>query len=417
MKNVYAGGGRVRLHRAFAVSSLVFIALACVVAAVLISRFVSQRMIERDTETTTAFVQSLAVVQQARGYFLGHMPPDDNLNEFFRHVAAMPDVVRANIYARDRTVLWSSNPELVGRRFQDNDELDAVFMQKGETHSGVIGEDILPKAEHHKLDRSEKIIETYVAVNDPETRLVMGAIEFYKNPEPLWRSIDTLNRAIWAVAVGVGGVLYVALLLFMRRLGRQFSALNPDFRMAKRMGLTVARGMRELQQGEAGAGPTQAWIASLEAYAAHHAVRLQAAALPEVVNLSLHGLKPVFEAAGKQFSTDFPADLPAVEVDPVLLQIALDHVICHAADAMPAGGRLSITAHADEAHRAVYLEVRDGGGRPKDGTDPCTIESDDHALTRDLLERMGGKLFLAPLIDGTCDRTLRLKLAGPATAG
>jgi hypothetical protein len=34
-------------------------------------------------------------------------------------------------------------------------------------------------------------------------------------------------------------------------------------------------------------------------------------------------------------------------------------------------------------------------------------------LTRNLLGRMGGRLFLAPLIDGACDRTVRLNLATP----
>ena len=409
MEKNYAVSKSGRLTRVFALSSLIIIAVASVTSSLLISRFVTKKMIERDTETTTSFVQSLAVVQQARSYFLGHQAPDENLNEFIRHVSAMPDVVRANIYARDRTVLWSSNADLIGKRFKVNPELDEIFMEKGKSHSGVIGEDVLSKAEHHELDRNKKIIETYVAVLDPQTRLVMGAIEFYKNPQPLWESINTLNQCIWLVAISVGLLLYISLILFVRQLGRHFSQMDPDLRITKIMAQAVSRGMQ--QSAAAHADSLASWSESLDRYAEAGPPNLVAASLNEIVSNCLNGFGKHLETAGIQFATDLPSNLPDISTDPVWLRIALDNVIQHAIKSLPEGGRLTVSARADEAHKMVYLEMRDGGKGPKSGPQPCEDSADDLELARNLIERMGGKLILAPLIDGACDRTLRLRIA------
>lgn len=409
MEKAYAVSKSGRLTRIFALSSLMFITVASIASSLLISRFVTEKLIQRDTETTTSFVQSLAVVQQARGYFLGHQAPDENLNEFIRHVSAMPDVIRANIYARDRTVLWSSNADLVGKRFMVNPELDEIFMEKGKSHSGVIGEDVSRKAEHHELDRNKKIIETYVAVLDPQTRLVMGAIEFYKNPQPLWESINTLNQCIWAVAISIGLLLYVSLILFMRRLGRQFSQMDPDLRITKIMAQAVSRGM--LQSAVAHTGNLASWSESLDRYAEAGPPILVASSLSEIVGNCFNGIGKRLESAGIQFTTDLPSNLPKISADPVWLRIALDNVIQHVIKSLPEGGKLTVSARADEAHQMVYLELRDGGSGMKSGPQPCEDSADDLELARNLIERMEGKLILAPLIDGACDRTLRLRIA------
>lgn len=348
------------------------------------------------------------------------MPPDQNLEEFFHHVSAIPDIVRVNIYARDRTVLWSSTPNLVGKRFMVNEELDEIFMEKSGSHTGVIGKDVSRKQEHYELDRRQKIIEIYIAVLDPKTGLVMGAIELYKNPQSLWQSISTLNRYIWSAVIGIGVLLYCSLMIFMRQLGRKYSQLNPDFQMAKIMALAVSHGMQNsaTSKGSSKSGIPEEkparlaarWTESLERYATGDPAQLSATSLPEVVNDSINGLKQRFEAAKIQLSMDIPANLPKISADPVWLQIALDGVIRHAIKAMPAGGTLSVNARSDDAHNAVYLEMRDSGAGIKSGSQPCETTSNDLELARNLLNCMSCKLTLAPLIDGACNRTLRMNI-------
>jgi PAS domain S-box-containing protein len=75
---------------------------------------------------------------------------------------------------------------------------------------------------------------------------------------------------------------------------------------------------------------------------------------------------------GNIVSLNFPADLPKVQIDPVLLETALLNLAVNARDAMPGGGELSISAKlslAEERGRplelagksAVAITVRDNG--------------------------------------------------------
>jgi PAS domain S-box-containing protein len=66
---------------------------------------------------------------------------------------------------------------------------------------------------------------------------------------------------------------------------------------------------------------------------------------------------------GNIVSIDFPADLPPVLIDPVLLETALLNLAVNARDAMPGGGTLSLTARNRSArHRAVLHHQGTGQG-------------------------------------------------------
>jgi PAS domain S-box-containing protein len=97
---------------------------------------------------------------------------------------------------------------------------------------------------------------------------------------------------------------------------------------------------------------------------------------PRSVNLARLSdeIAPLLKQAipGNIVSFDFPAELPAVLIDPVLLETALLNLAVNARDAMPGGGTLSLTArvsHPRDRHHpaefkaaeAVAIEVRDSG--------------------------------------------------------
>ena len=81
-----------------------------------------------------------------------------------------------------------------------------------------------------------------------------------------------------------------------------------------------------------------------------------------------------------RIDTDFPAGLPAIRVDPNLLELALLNLALNARDAMPNGGRLKIEAHAERVSaggphglgegRYVRVAVSDTGS----GMDEATLK-------------------------------------------
>ena len=86
-------------------------------------------------------VESVAAANETASYFAGgqeglHSPV---LQAFFKHVSALPDVVRATIYAKDRSVLWSSTPAFIGQRLGPHPELEEAFAGGGYRLRGYRG--------------------------------------------------------------------------------------------------------------------------------------------------------------------------------------------------------------------------------------------------------------------------------------
>src|SRR4051794_22675264 len=114
-------GKRFDLMRRFLLTSLACVAATSVVSGALLSSFLTDRMLERDAQVTQDFVQSIVHIELAKGYSLDKPADGGELLEFFKHMASMPDVVRANVYGRDRTLVWSSDPHLpTGRKYGNN---------------------------------------------------------------------------------------------------------------------------------------------------------------------------------------------------------------------------------------------------------------------------------------------------------
>jgi signal transduction histidine kinase len=96
----------------------------------------------------------------------------------------------------------------------------------------------------------------------------------------------------------------------------------------------------------------------------------------ESVAQLVEGVLPAFsqmlEERKVELSVDVPADLPAVRVDPMQMEQTLVEVVSNALDAMPAGGRLAISARREPVEPSgpdgVVIQVTDTGGGIADET-------------------------------------------------
>jgi hypothetical protein len=109
-----------RPHRRFALSrwfaGVAFIAIAAIAAASvwLLSWFVTERMLWQEGALTRDFVHSLMLVEKPLHNYLRNpdAAPPPPVQNAFEHIGRMPDVVRANVYGRDRKIIWSHRPQL-----------------------------------------------------------------------------------------------------------------------------------------------------------------------------------------------------------------------------------------------------------------------------------------------------------------
>jgi two-component system sensor histidine kinase HydH len=164
--------------------------------------FVSDRMLRREAEVTREFLESIIRAEESDVLFeRGGVERNPQLASFAHHIRNMPDVLRANIYGPDRTILWSTDAAITGRRFDGNPELEGAFAGELETEIGRISADM--KQEHEALQAGAGglFIEAYIPIRSGNR--VAGVVELYKVPNALDAMLRDGQRIIWAsTAVG-----------------------------------------------------------------------------------------------------------------------------------------------------------------------------------------------------------------------
>lgn len=421
---------RFRLSRWFGGLSLLLVAVVTGLSASLLGWFVTQRMLAQEGRLTHDFVHSLILVETPLQQFLAAPGPlPAAVEASFEHIARIPDVLRANVYDRERRVIWSSDPTLIGRRFGPNEELDEalrgeVVVEKvdGQAQAGM-------KAEHVALDAPDALfVEIYVPVRDAAGREVLGAVEFYKHPRALTALLAEMRRYMLLGALGFTTLLFLALFGLVRRADRIMRAQerrlvdNETFAAVGEMASVVAHGIRnplaairssaELMQEcvpaariEAGDIVAQcdrlgAWLREWLGYAADPPGLAQPLALRPLVHSACAEIAGTAQRRGVRLEDAVPDALPAVQAEALLVGQVLHSVLSNALEALREGGTIRFEAHADARH--VVLSVQDDGpglspearqraGQPMYTTKPQGLGV-GLALARRVLRRHGGRL-------------------------
>jgi signal transduction histidine kinase len=396
----------------FSIVSLIVTAAAAIASGALLSSFFVSEAIKRDAVLTMQFIQSIAETEVRHGKF-GHDKvtlgqfldksvaaealdvPEDDLarvrNEFFDHLRTMPDVLLANIFAPDRTIVWSSNPELIGQLVADNHDLDEVFRTRSMVASGHIKSDDQDTRLERRFVRypQDVYIENYVPLLDHAGN-VASVVEIYKEPSDL---IDAIKRGyllIWVAALVAAAVVYLALRWIILRAARLMEAQQRQIVESEtlvaigEMSAAVAHGLRNPLASirtsaevalEAGDAPvtknlndivTQVdrlskWVRDLLLFSRPISDEREAVTLAPAMDEALANFDVQIQRVGIELEWDAAAQ-PAVQVlaHGALLAQVFNSVLANAIEAMAKGGRLSVSIAPPQEGR-VTLCVRDTG--------------------------------------------------------
>lgn len=377
------------LSRWFALLGLVSIATLSVVAALLLSRFLTDRMLRQEAVLTMEFIHSLVLVENAAAYFRDGRTGAPEVASTFNHVAKMPDVIRASAHSPERRVIWSSDKAIVGRQFRDNPELERALAGELVVHGdSAHAHDHAEKSEHVSLDRGVGyFVEIYFPVRDPTGRVV-GAVEIYKKPRALYEAISAGKQAVWIGAVLGGLFLYGTLFWLARRadnlIREQQEQLvrNETLAAVGEMGSAVAHGIRnplasirssaelalETTPPES-AEPArdiiaevdrmENWVRELLSYAKPVAAQAKPVDVSELVARNLADFERETARRGIATEVRVSAGLPPVLADSLLLGQVLGSLLANAVEAMGKGGHITVSAERDDKH--VLLRVADDG--------------------------------------------------------
>lgn len=387
-----AGGHRLALTRWFAVAGALAIGLFSLGMGWLLSGFLATRMLERDAAISRDFVQSIANIQQIAVFFAGAQggqgAPGPSVAEFFAHVAAMPDVIRANVYAPDRRVLWSSRPELIGKTFGANDELDRALTGQVVVNREDEDEHEAAKAEHQGLAGADaQYVENYLPVYDERSHRLIAVIEVYRRPDALFAAIQSGQQLIRAGALIGGLFLFLALVWFVRRtelfladqqhrlveaetlaaVGEMSAAVAHSIRNPLVSIRTSAELQRETGQDEHGVHAEimrnvdriEHLVRTLLSYAREPADRQARANLGQVLRDAALRFAPDLAARGGALLVEVADELGTVAGDPVVLAQVFNSLLANAAEATTEGGQVRLVAHRQGPRARV--EVHDTG--------------------------------------------------------
>lgn len=211
------------LHR-FGIASLAVIAAIAIVNGLLLSDFLTKRLLKREAQITMDFVQNVLQADGSIGYLSdpGNAQLAQRFDASIVHFTTMPDVQRINVYARDRTVLWSTDRLLIGKSFDKNDELELALRGDLVVEGGSISDHERSKPEHIGLSAdSSFFVETYIPIRIAGSANVVGVFELYKAPVALTEAIRDGQRQIWLMACLGALALYLTLFWIVRSADRK----------------------------------------------------------------------------------------------------------------------------------------------------------------------------------------------------
>jgi two-component system, NtrC family, sensor histidine kinase HydH len=382
------------LSRWFAIVGLVSIAVVGAASALLLSHFLTDSMLLQEGSMTMQFVQSLVSTEKSLPEFLTGAQTRNaaELEAALRHIRAVPDTLRANLYNRDHQLIWSTDPKLIGRKFGANEELEEALAGQLVVHGDAEDDEETPHKEEHVdlKEHGDFFVEVYVPVRDAPRGKVIGVVELYKSPQALGEALHSGRLYIFIGAAAASLFLYLALFGLSRRADAVIRAQQERLVESEilatvgEMGSAVAHGIRnplaairssaelaldgppELARETAQdiideADRLEVWVRNLLSYARPLAGAHEAVALPALVDSNMDHFAREMEKRDISGRSTLAPDLPPAKGDAFLLGQVVHSLLANAVEAIEQGGTIEVAGKNVPAQQRVELTIRDSG--------------------------------------------------------
>lgn len=403
------------LLRWFSIASLAALLPVAGATGLILSHFITDETLQRDASLTAQFIQNCVEVEgrhaklsnkvtmaelldrrvDPAAHGVSRAAAEAGRQDVLEHIRTLPDVLLASLFARDGTVIWSTNPALVGKISSDNDELDEAFqshLQVARYHSD------------NKAERSEQkfivepkdfFIENYIPLYNAKGEVAL-VVEVYKEPKNLFATIARGRYLVWGTTLISGLVVFLCLFNIIRRgstlleeqqrqlvetdslvfVGEMSTAIahslrNPlaSIRSSAELAMTTDDEpvRKNAQDIITMVDFLSKWIRDLLHFSR------PVTGEPEAVDLvgSLENVLASFGAAFAKTGVRVMWDReeigrPSIEGNTSLISQVLHSVLANAVEAMPNGGEVRITMRLQQKRKRIELTIRDTGSGMSD---------------------------------------------------
>jgi two-component system sensor histidine kinase HydH len=424
----------------------------------LMSSIFTERMLQREGEVSMAFVRNLLSADQADQFFL--QPHDEGFKKRFlssmAHLSAMGESVRLNAYQTNGTVLWSTDPSLIGKHFPDNDELDEAISGTLVVHGQNMGAGLFTKTEHNGLSPEVNFyVESYIPILNPTDHTVLGVMELYKAPTQLKIAIRDAVIQLWLACALSALALFVTLYWTVARADRilhdQQAQLAESQTLATAVDLAraVAHNLRNplasirvsaemlsstdnspQEHAEhccditASVDRADRWITELVRVSQVTQITSEVVQPSAVIRACLQEMTPEMNRRGIRW-TMAPGEAPGIQAHTAMLRQILISILANSTDAMPDGGDIAVQWRIDGQYLKLQVidngvgiqdDIRNALFRPFFSTKSGGLGI-GLALVKRMVEQWGGQVALnrGPMGGTSVELTLPLAAAAPTS--
>lgn len=443
--------GGFRLLRWYSLSSLVAMTGVAILFAVLGSRFMATETLQRDAVLTAQFIHSMVETESQHWGFAPKVSLAEVLDpkvdptsmgfsaaqvkaaraEFYDHIRLLPDELLANVYARDMSIVWSSNPALVGKSDTENASLREAFASREMVAHGHLERVHSKKEQNFLVEPTSMFIENYIPLRSVAGDVV-AVVEVYKEPKDLLTIIGRGERLVWFASSAAAVIVYLVTFGIVRHGHRLLMAqqqrlmenetlvavgeLSTAIAHSLRNPLAAIRSSAELAQEEdnprtrklAGDVIRQVdrmsrWIKDLLMYTRPQTVREEGVALAPLVADVFAEFSHQCAPKGIELRNGLGDDLPAVIGNRTMIAQVLQSVISNGIEAMSGPGSIRVSAKQQgkrldltisDSGRGMSAEQLESAFRPF-ATTKANGLGVGLAMVRQIMERFGGMVELA----------------------
>ncbi len=139
-------------------------------------------------------------------------PLHEHARKHFTELSKIPGSILTIVFSPDGTVIWSTDEDMIGQRYDVDDDI-------AEALAGKVATKITrAKSENHPVrGQVDELVEVYVPVKIGDPNRVMGVIEVYQDMAPLRSSILKTNITVSGTLLAGFGAMYFLIFGMVRR--------------------------------------------------------------------------------------------------------------------------------------------------------------------------------------------------------
>ena len=222
---------RVPLARQFLFISFAILLIGMLVIGSLVSYQIKDGVLNRTAALTALYVDSF-ISPELQVLSENETLPIENRIELDRLLSETnlgEQIVSFKVWSRNAAILYASNPTLVGRQFELDD--DIISALSGSVVSSISN---LDKSEH-ELERLawDQLIETYAPIRKAGGSEVLAVAEFYQRPDDLVSEVNAARSQAWFVVGASTLTTYILLAGIVNRASN--TILKQELEMEKQL--------------------------------------------------------------------------------------------------------------------------------------------------------------------------------------